>query len=284
MGDINFKNRIKNYFKFLYKNIKYKTNLDECINCTRELNSDIKNQIILYGGAGTTIEELKKKIEQIIESNKTPYEDLAFKSDPLIYNPVKNSLLPNLTIEQYTKDILDPKNNVLIRQKTLTDIKEKLTLLSDYLNLSLKYIFESESKSDNGELSAYVKNLNKADLERLSKELEDFIQSISKLADLNIPLQKTPAVVVSPSPAVVVSPSPAVVTPSILPEAAELLIICALKYINISELNCDENEKNLDLLLEKNNTDCKDVRKTKRKEYVKKCKSKFKEGTKLEDV
>jgi hypothetical protein len=267
MGDINFKNRIKNYFKFLYKNIKFKTNLDECINCTRELNLDIMNQNVLYGGAETTIEDLQNNIEKIIQSNKTSYEDLAFKSDPSIYDIGTNSLKPGITIEQYTS-ILDPTNNLLIRKKTLEDITEKLTLLSEYLNLSLNYIFTS--KSDNGELSSYVKNLNKEDLERLSSELENFIQNISKLADLKIPLQKTPPVVETP--------------PTISPEAGTLLETCALRNINISELNCDENEKNLDLLLEKNNTDCKDVRKIKRKEYVKKCRSKFKEGTKLEDA
>jgi hypothetical protein len=258
MGDINFKNRIKNYFKFLYKNIKYKTNLDECINCTRELNSDIKNQIVLYGGRMTPDQsaEFTKSVTELIESYKKPFPsvELSFKDPQKLLVDTDGKFDPKITeinkdgyIDQYIS-VLDPANNILLDKKNLEDIKEKIILLSNYLNFSLNYIYESESKSDNGELSAYVKTLNKADLERLSKELEDFIQSISKLADLKIPKK------------------------SLLAQTADLL--CTSRDVSLVTLNdasfkCDTYTE--DFFSDEKNKNCINDNKVKRDVYRRKC-------------
>lgn len=184
MKDKKFKNRIKKYFNFLYKNLKTKTNIDLCINYTHELNSDIMKQYLLYGGGGGgDIAPILSKVTDIIESYKSNQTiDLPFKNNQSYYSdPDKKIFKTEFTIDEYNQ-ILDPSNNILIPQSYLKDILLKLQLLSDYFKISLEYIFESVNNGNAGNLTDL--NMKKEELEKLSLELDDFIKNIKSVVDL----------------------------------------------------------------------------------------------------
>ncbi len=198
MAEINFKNHIKNYFNFLYSNLKAKTNIDQCLKYTQQLHKRVKNQFVLYGGETPQEEEFKNIINKYVEIKKDydkPFNTLStskpdiydqdtnqLKSD--IYDQDTQQLKPNLTPEQYARifDILDPTNNVLIPRQNLDNFIEKLKLLSDYTNISLEYIFKYQPNK--GELSEYVNGLDTENLKKLYSELDEFIKNISKLAEV----------------------------------------------------------------------------------------------------
>jgi len=195
MAEINFKNHIKNYFNFLYSNLKAKTNIDQCLKYTQQLHNRVKNQFVLYGGE-TPEEEFKNIIEKYVEIKKDyndkPFDTLSFKSNPDIYDQNTKQLKSDiydqdtkqLKPEYYARifDILDPTNNVLIPRQNLDNFIEKLKLLSDYTKISLEYILKYQPNK--GELSEYVNGLDTENLKKLYSELDEFIKNISKLADV----------------------------------------------------------------------------------------------------
>jgi len=195
MAEINFKNHIKNYFNFIYSNLKAKTNIDQCLKYTQQLHNRVKNQFVLYGGE-TPEEEFKNIIEKYVEIKKDyndkPFDTLSFKSNPDIYDQNTKQLKSDiydqdtkqLKPEYYARifDILDPTNNVLIPRQNLDNFIEKLKLLSDYTKISLEYILKYQPNK--GELSEYVNGLDTENLKKLYSELDEFIKNISKLADV----------------------------------------------------------------------------------------------------